>query len=220
MMNPVLLAMATWLCGYSVVLSSMICQMKGPNKSSLALHADTPLPSPLPPQSLTCNCIWVLTDFDLANGTTCFVPGSHRWCREPVGAERIVGGAHGNPHVVPVEAEAGSLLCIHGNVWHGAFNRTAPGLRVNLALYMARPFIRTQEDLIGKVPQQMLDRNSPRFAILTQQAIAYGYTDAKDSVERGKRAAKYALAYAKARGGKGVHASEDVQPPRPFLLYG
>ena len=45
LMNPVLLALASYMCGYSVVLSSMGCFMKGPNESSFSLHTDTPLPA-------------------------------------------------------------------------------------------------------------------------------------------------------------------------------
>ena len=52
LMNPVLLALSSYMCGYSVVMSSMGCFMKGPNKSSFALHSDTPLPSPLTPHAL------------------------------------------------------------------------------------------------------------------------------------------------------------------------
>ena len=52
LMNPVLLALASYMCGYGVVLSSMGCFMKGPNESSFSLHSDTPLPSPLPPHAL------------------------------------------------------------------------------------------------------------------------------------------------------------------------
>ena len=205
LLNPVLLAMATYLCGYSVVLSSLGCFMKGPNKSAFALHTDTPLPSPLPPQALVCNCTYVLTPFDRTTGATAFVPGSHRWCRAPAGIEAVVGGENGNPQAVAVEAEPGSLVCWHGNTWHGAFNRTARGLRVSVPVYMARPFIRTQEDLVGKIPQAMLDRHPPRFAILTQQGIAYGYASQQDSTERSNRANKFHVAYAKANGMQGAN---------------
>jgi len=194
LMNPVLLAMATYLCGYSVVLSSMGCIMKGPNVSTFTLHSDTELPAPLPPQALVCNLTYVLTDFNRENGSTAFVPGSHKWCRNPLGTEAVVGEG-GNPAAVPVECPAGSLLVWHGNTWHGAFNRTAPGLRVSVVVYMARPFIRTQEGLVGKIPQEMLDRNSPRFAILTQQGIMHGFESPEDSIARAERAAKYIAAY-------------------------
>jgi len=194
LMNPVLLTMASYLLGYSAVLSSMGCFMKGPNVSSFTLHTDTPLPSPLPPQSLVCNLTYVLTEFNLENGATAFVPGSHKWCRGPEGREAIVGEG-GNDKAVPAVCQAGSLLCWHGNTWHGAFNRSAPGLRVSVPVYMARPSIRTQEGLIGEIPQEMLDRNPPRFAVLTQQAISYGYKSQEDSVARAARAMGYAKAY-------------------------
>ena len=203
LMNPVLLALASYMCGYSVVLSSMGCFMKGPNESSFSLHSDTPLPSPLPPHALVCNCTYVLTEFNRENGGTAFVPGSHKWCRGPEGAEAVVGEA-GNPLAVPVECPAGSLLCWHGNTWHGAFNRTAPGLRVSIPIYMARPYIRTQEGLVGKVPDEMLDRNPPRFAILTQQGVAYGYESQEDSIARAQRSMKYIAAYHKEQGTAGL----------------
>ena len=41
LMNPVLLTFASYLCGYSVVLSSMGCFMKGPNQSSFKLYTPT-----------------------------------------------------------------------------------------------------------------------------------------------------------------------------------
>ena len=40
MMNPPLLAMVTYLLGYSAVLSNMGCWMKGPCKSNFPLHTD------------------------------------------------------------------------------------------------------------------------------------------------------------------------------------
>ena len=197
LMNRVLLAMATYLCGYSVVLSSMGCFMKGPNQSTFSLHSDTPLPAPLPPQALVCNMTYVLTDFNRENGSTAFVPGSHKWCRNPVGREAIVGEG-GNAEAVAVDCPAGSLLAWHGNTWHGAFNRTTPGLRVSVPVYMARPYLRTQEGLVGKIPQEMLDRHPPRFAILTQQGISYGYESQDDSIARATRAGEFLAAYAQA----------------------
>lgn len=208
LMNPVLLTMASYLCGYSVVLSSMGCFMKGPNVSSFSLHTDTPLPSPLPAHALVCNLTYALTEFNLENGGTAFVPGSHKWCRAPEGAEAKVGDG-GNPKAVAVECAPGSLICWHGNTWHGAFNRTAPGLRVSVPVYMARPYIRTQEGLVGEIPQEMLDRNPARFAILTQQAVAYGYKSQDDSIARGARAMKFTKAY----------MDEEALPLGPQSLY-
>ena len=200
LMNPVLLAMTTYLCGYGVVLSSMGCFLKGRNESALDLHCDTLLPSPYPHEALVCNATYVLTDFDRENGATAFMPGSHKWCRAPHDAEGKLGEG-GNPAAVAVEAPAGSLLVWHGNTWHGAFPRTASGLRVSMPVLMARPFMRTEEDLVGRVPQETLDRNPPRFAILAQQGIVYGYRDHTESPGRNARATKYLSAYHEDCGG-------------------
>ena len=74
-------------------------------------------------------------------------------------------------------------------------------LRVSVPVYMARPYVRTQEGLIGEIPQEMLDRNPARFAILTQQSISYGYKSQEDSIARAARAMEFAKAYTVEEGG-------------------
>jgi hypothetical protein len=194
LMNPALLALATYLCGYDVVLSSLVSFVKGPSETRFQLHTDTRLPSPLPTQALLCKCIYVLTDFSRENGSTAFVPGSHKWCRNPVDGETVIGDG-GNDQAVPVEAAAGSLIVFHGNTWHGAYHRVAPGLRVSVHLLMVRSLIRATEDFMGRIPQEALDRNGPRFAILTQQGIVPGYIDKEDEVAKVMRAQQFVSAF-------------------------
>ena len=194
LMNPALLALATHLCGYDVVLSSLSSFMKGPSETPFRLHTDTRLPSPLPTQALLCKGIYLLTDFDRDNGSTAFVPGSHKWCRNPVASEALVGEG-GNNQAVPVEAAAGSLLVFHGNIWHGAYNRVAPGFRVSVHLLMVRSLLRVTEDFMGRIPQEALDRNPARFAILTQQGVVPGYIDKEDERAKVARAQKYVAAF-------------------------
>lgn len=191
LMNPVLLALVTHLCDYNVVLSSMDCTIKGPGDVRFHLHTDTRLPSPLPTQALVCKCMYLLTDFNRDKGSTVFVPGSHKWCRNPVGSETSID----NDHAVPIDAPAGSLLVFHGNVWHGAHNRVVPGLRASLHLLMVRPIIRTREDLIGRIPQAVLDRNNARFAILAQQALVPGSIEPGDLKINVQRTQKYISAF-------------------------
>ena len=50
---------------------------------------------------------------------------------------------------------------------------------------------------MGNVPDEMLDRNPPRFAILTQQGVSYGYESQEDSIARAQRSMKYLAAYYK-----------------------
>ena len=173
--------------------------MKGLSKTPFRLHTDTRLPSPLPTQALLCKRMYPLTDFNRDNGSTVFAPGSHKWCRNPVAGETLIGEG-GNDLAVPVEAAAGSLLVFHGNTWHGAYNRVAPGLRVAVHLLMVRSLLRATEDFIGGIPQKVLDRNRTRFAILTQQGVVPGYIDKDDERAKVARAQKFVSAYAKDSG--------------------
>lgn len=199
LMNPALLAVSTYLCGYDVVLSSLISSMKGPNETLFRLHTDTRLPSPLPTLALLCKCMYLLTDFNRDNGSTVFVPGSHKWCRNPVGSETLIGEG-GNDQAIPIEAPAGSLLIFHGNTWHGAYNRVAPGLRVGVHLLMVRSFLRVTEEFYGRIPQEVLERNPARFAILTQQGVVPAYIDKDDERAKVTRAMKYISAFEKESG--------------------
>ena len=199
LMNPALLALATYLCGYDVVLSSLGASMKGPGNTRFRLHTDTRLPSPLPTQALLCKGIYLLTDFNRDNGSTVFVPGSHKWCRNPIASETTIGEG-GNRQAVAVEAAAGSLLVFHGNTWHGAYNRLAPGLRVSVHLLMVRSLLRATEDFYGRIPQEALDRNPPRFGILTQQGVVPPYIDKDDELAKVVRAQKFVAAFEKDSG--------------------
>ena len=199
LMNPALLAVSTYLCGYDVMLSSMNSQMKGPSNTKFLVHTDTRLPSPLPPQSLQCKCISALTDFDRERGCTAFVPGSHKWNRNPEGNETIMGEG-GSVKTVPAEGAAGLLVIFHGSTWHGAYNRVVPGLRASLHLLMMRSILRMTEDFYDRIPKDMLERNSARFAILTQQAIIPAYIDKADEHAKVMRALKYTDAFEKESG--------------------
>ncbi len=194
LMNPALLAISTYLCGYDIVLSSMNFQTKGPSDLKFKLHTDTRLPSPLPARALLCKCIFALTDFDRDHGSTAFVPGSQDWARNPIGEEKVFG-EEGSQHAIPTVAPAGSLIIFHGNTWHGAFNRRLPGLRASLHLLMQRSMLRCTEDLYDRISEEILGRNSARFALLTQQAIIPPYTDHDDQVAKITRALKYTSAF-------------------------
>ena len=194
LMNPVLLAMASYLCGYRSVLLTMGCFMKGPNKTALPLHCDAMGPSPLQANATECNITYALTDYSPEKGCTVFVPGSHKWCRKPSPDESIVID---NPRVVPVECPAGSLLCWHGNTWHGALNRRIDGIRVSIVVDLVRSHIRTGENLNGKISQEALDRNSARFAVITHQGMGQGSGDAKQASADAKRYMEVMAAYEK-----------------------
>ena len=194
LMNPVLLAMSTYLLGYQCVMSSMTAFVKGPNKVNLDLHCDTLLPNPLPDHALVCNCTYALTDYNKENGSIAFVPGSHKKNRAPNKSETTLSK---DSNAIHIDAKAGSLIIFHGACWHGAYNRTAKGLRVTMPVLMARTYMRTEENLCEIVPDEMLKRNGPRFPILMQQGHFYSVTDYRKQPERKEKMYKFYESYNK-----------------------
>ncbi len=195
LMNPVVQELARYLLGDSLVLSSASSTLKGPGKLPFFIHSDQPI-HPIP-QALVCNVTYLLSDYNRENGALCFVPGSHRMMRQPLPSENfdfggidprtaMEEGALGDldqmeigeaPGIVPITAPAGSLVVWHGNTWHGAFNRTAPGLRVNLVLFFCVPSLRPQEAYREHIPNEVLARNDERFAALMGRNVHFGWLD-------------------------------------------
>ena len=93
----------------------------------------------------------------------------------------------------------GSLIIWQGNTWHGAFNRTAPGIRVSVTVYFYRPFMRPLEDFIGKIPEKKLEeligKYGQRVAIVLQQGCVPGFSTQGDRVSGTARAEQFVSAY-------------------------
>jgi hypothetical protein len=193
LLNPTALAFVTYLLGKNALLSSCTVMLKGQGGPDLDLHCDSfRLPDPLPALPQICNITWALTDYTLENGAIAMVPGSHRYLRRPLQNEGVA-------ERVPVEAKAGSLIVFGGQVWHGAYRRTAPGFRCAVSMYMCRPHLITQERYGEHVPQAIIDRHPPRFATLMGRRISYGWgaegphygvtaEDGEESTKMGKHA--------------------------------
>ncbi|HLZ83051.1 MAG TPA: phytanoyl-CoA dioxygenase family protein [Caulobacteraceae bacterium] len=171
MCNEVGMALTTYLLGRNAIASNCIGGLKGPGEADLGLHCDNALMvAPFPPIPQVCNITYALTDYSRENGALCFVPGSHKYLRHPAPGE-------GLDQRVPVECRAGSIIFWGGNAWHGAFARTAPGLRINLIMAMMRSHMRPQEPYRETVTQAILDANPPRFATLMGQHLNYGWKE-------------------------------------------
>ncbi len=179
--HPMTLPLVEYYLGAQCVLSSLTCFIKwaddigyGPN---LGLHDDSSLyrAGPLPATPHVFNTNWILTDYTLDNGAFCIVPGSHKLCRHPKPGEGV-------ENAVPVEAPAGSVLVFHGNVWHGAFPRKNPGLRLSINAYYCGPHYRVQESFWGRITDEMLARNGDRFRELVHYDDRWGFQDARGPV--------------------------------------
>lgn len=82
-----------------------------------ALHTDGAAPNgeaPTFPVFYTCNSIWFLCDFDLSNGATHVVPGSHKFGARP--------DSNSTPHCdeIRLVGSAGSVVVFNSHVWHSA----------------------------------------------------------------------------------------------------
>ncbi len=169
LLNRPMLTLVDYLLGESCALIHQSLFIKRPGPHHLPLHTDqdqTTNSSPFLPHAQVANATWVLTDFDAARGTTCFVPGSHKLCRAPTAQE-----ATDLSLFRPVDAETGSIILWHGNTWHGAFRRTVPGIRVSIVQYFGRWYLAGAET--SPISQAMLDRNPPRFAQLVRTRQGY-----------------------------------------------
>ena len=173
LMNPRTLALITYLLGENCVLSSMNAMLKSAGGDHLELHTDqVGTPAPFPAYAQVANATWALTDYTLETGPITFVPGSHRWCRHPTRREAVDQSL-----AQPVIAPAGSLIVWHGNTWHGAHARQAPGLWVNLMIYFCRWYILPQVLYHQTVPKALLERNPERFGVLMGRRNPYAGQD-------------------------------------------
>jgi ectoine hydroxylase-related dioxygenase (phytanoyl-CoA dioxygenase family) len=176
------LALMTYLLGESCVLSSIGSHFKGMGeKGVVPLHSDNGngIPQPFPPYSLCANMNYALTPYSREAGALAVVPRSHQLCRQPTLPEMTLGGEGTNPDAVSMDLSPGDCVVWHGNTWHGSFPRQIPGIRMNLAVFMARQFVVTQERHKGVVPQEVLDRhaNDERFKVLLHGRQPYNWQE-------------------------------------------
>jgi ectoine hydroxylase-related dioxygenase (phytanoyl-CoA dioxygenase family) len=178
--HPATLPLVEYYLGADCQLSSLTSFIKWQNESGdgpKGLHSDSALyrNGPLPDRPHVFNTNWILTDYTKDNGALAIVPGSHRLQRHPEPGEGV-------DEVVPVEAPAGSVLVFHGNVWHSAFPRRNPGLRVSINAYYCGPHYRAQESFRGRISDEILARNDDRFAQLLGYDDPWGFTDSRGPV--------------------------------------
>ena len=134
------------------------------------LHIDQGgMPMPYPPFPFGSLIIWVYTEFNLANGATYVVPGSHR---SAGGATLFRDGADlvqlvdGEPGLVAICAPPGTCILTDTRVLHCGGRRTAPGTRYAMRCHYNRHYIRAlheQSKANLHVPTETWERLSPRL---------------------------------------------------------
>ena len=180
LMNEKMLALVTYLVGKQCQLSSMTCHFKGMGRGGeIGLHNDSGMPSPLPRYSQVATVNYALVDYTKESGALAIVPESHKRARNPKPEESTLSGPNENPDAIAVEMPAGSMAIWHGNTWHGSYPRTVPGLRLNLAVYFARPWMKLQERYGAELDPEVVKRhaNNPRFRQLVGLNEFYGWKE-------------------------------------------
>ena len=79
--------------------------------------------------------IWMLDEFNVANGATAFVPGSHLLGKSPREVLTDLNASH--PDEIIIEGQPGDVLVFNGHCWHaGRPNQTANHRRAVLVHYL------------------------------------------------------------------------------------
>lgn len=134
------------------------------------LHVDQGgMPLPYPPFPFGSLIIWCYTEFNLANGGTYIVPGSHRAASGTTsfheGAD-LLGLLDTEPGLVAVCAPAGTCILTDTRVLHGGGRRTAPGTRYAMRCHYNRHYIRAlheQSNANHHVPDKVYELLSSRL---------------------------------------------------------
>ena len=155
--HPFVTAHVAALLGDDWMISNFTGNIALPGSGSMNAHCDqsTIMPEPWP-QMYAMNAIWCLDDVDEGNGATRYLPGSHHFTSfAEVPADPKVG-------MRPFEAEAGSVILMHGRTWHtSGENTSADRERAMLFAFYTRSFLRLQANWWQIVPAERLGGLSP-----------------------------------------------------------
>jgi ectoine hydroxylase-related dioxygenase (phytanoyl-CoA dioxygenase family) len=180
-LNPAVYALARYMCGKSAILGEFAAFLKNQDPTPThPLHVDqVGTPPPMPSYAQTVNMTWTLTDFTLENGTTSIVPGSHRFGRAPLAYESDFLAENAPVPAIPIDAPSGSLI-VYGPAWHGAYPRSAPGVRLNVFMLFVRSYMRPLHDYRAECPAEIIAANPPEFAELIGMSSVYPTTGLAD----------------------------------------
>lgn len=155
--RPLALRFVEQCLGATFLISNFSANITAPGSARMQLHADQGyvLP-PWPSAPLACNIGWLLDDFTVENGGTCYVPDSHLRGHSPA-ADEVVA-------TVAITAPAGSLMIMDGRLWHQTGdNRSQDTRRAALFGYYVRPWLRPQVNWNAALWPQTVAQLAPDF---------------------------------------------------------
>ena len=130
--HPRVLPLAEHLLGSDIKLSSL--NVRSPRKDGpmQAMHVDFPFRIQ-PGRVYGCNALFALEPMDAANGATRVVPGTHLSGLRP--EDGMADPRADHPDQVVVEADAGDVLLVNSQVWHGGTVNTSGRSRTLMQCY-------------------------------------------------------------------------------------
>jgi ectoine hydroxylase-related dioxygenase (phytanoyl-CoA dioxygenase family) len=150
MCHPVVVGVWKRWLGEDVICSTWTANTIYPGHASIGWHADYPywaMTPPWPAGRLTGQTIWMLDDFTEENGGTGVVPFSHRALVPP---DR---SGEWREEAEIVTGVRGSIVVLHGALWHTARpNRTDRPRSGLLGMYI-RPCCVPMEDMRGQLAE-------------------------------------------------------------------
>ncbi len=150
--------LAGYMLGHNFLVSSITGGIfHGPTTAPQPLHRDqgqVPATADFP---AACNLFFLLDDFTPESGSTCIVPGSHRWA-----PEHLVTPPSRDLEV-QVTAPAGTIFAWDGRVWHGTGVNRNGAPRRHVTTYYCLPWMRQQENWGVTCLQEVLDEASPKL---------------------------------------------------------
>jgi ectoine hydroxylase-related dioxygenase (phytanoyl-CoA dioxygenase family) len=153
-LHPAVLPIVERLLDRGCLLSGMTAMDIGPGELPQPMHGDDIVMSrhltrPHAPMMVTS--IWALTDFTADNGATRYVPGSHLFPNTP-----DEPGALDGVDVRALEMPAGSVMIMHGSLWHGGGgNGTSDDWRCGVNVQFCPGFVRQQQNPYFSIPPEI-----------------------------------------------------------------
>lgn len=122
-------------------------------------HTDQGWAAGYQPYPLVATAFYALSDFNVENGCTWVVPGSHKVPAPPRG-EFDTMGADMVAKAVPFVAPAGTCCIFEGRTWHAEGINTSGKIRMHLNGYHCAPYMRQRELFSMNLRQDVLDELS------------------------------------------------------------
>ena len=156
--HPRVLAGIAHVLGRSIKLSSLNYRAAKPGMGLQKLHVDWH-EAVAPGHYKVCNSIWLLDDFNMKNGATRIVPGTHLSSSLPQDIMSDPEARH--PDEVIINAPAGSVFVFNSHAWHGGTNNQTSKDRRSIHSYFCLSDQPQQVDQSRYIKKETLGRLSP-----------------------------------------------------------